>query len=106
MSLEGFDRKNMKWLEAIKFQAAGGQEQGFRHELNTFLDEIRHSSKDSGVLDMMFHENADVPGYFVVHLFWDTEQSPQQGSTAGLHLKQMLKAYGLVDHTVWFDQRQ
>jgi hypothetical protein len=76
----------MKWLETIKVQAAAGQESALEHELEAAL-----------------YSHASVPGHFAIRLFWDTECPQIRGSIVGLSLAESLKAFGLVDHSVWIE---
>ncbi len=94
----------MKWLEAIKIQAASGQESVIQHELKTLTQGLCNRSELPGLLDTMLHQHAMIPGHFMLLLFWETASPQVQGSTLGLQLKQMLKTFGLVDHTIWTDQ--
>ncbi len=94
----------MKWLEAIKVQAASGQENVTQHELKTLTQDVCNSSEVPGLLETMLHQHALIPGCFVIHLFWETESPNVQGSTLGLQLKYTLKTFGLVDHTVWIEE--
>lgn len=38
-----------------------------------------------------------------VHLYWDTSKSEPAGSDFGQELIQLLKEYGLVNHSVWIE---
>lgn len=94
----------MKWLETIKVQAASGQELMTERKLLALTHDIRKSSQESGVLHAEIYRHIAVPGYFALYLFWETESPQIQGSMLGLQLKQTLKTFGLVDHTVWTEQ--
>ena len=94
----------MKWLEAMKVQTAIGQEQAVQNSLMSLAEEVRNSSNAAGLQDTKLYQHAMMPGYFVMQLFWDTEIPRIQGSLLGLQLKQTLKTFGLVDHTVWIEQ--
>jgi hypothetical protein len=94
----------MKWLETIKVQAASGQEFTAERELLALTHDIRKSSQCPGVLHVEIYRHIVVPGYFALYLFWETKSPQIQGSMLGLQLKQTLKTFGLVDHTVWTEQ--
>ena len=88
----------MKWIEFLKVQAAGTQGQRATPELSELIADIREKP---GLVEADIYGHATVYGDFAVLLLWNTEQPPQEGSMAGLNLKQILKTYGLVNHTVW-----
>ena len=85
----------MKWIEIIRVQAAGTQEQA------TLLEFTADLKKIPGLVEVDVYDQASAYGDFAVLLQWDTEQPQQEGSMEGLNLKQILKTFGLVNHTVW-----
>ena len=94
----------MKWMETIKVEAASGRELTLENELTALVHDVRKSSECPGLLEVMFCKHVVVPGYFVLHLFWDTEYPQQEGGVLGLRLSQTLKTFGLVDHTIWIEK--
>ncbi len=94
----------MRWLEAIKVQAASGRESIIQQELKALTHDVCNGSEIPGLLETMLHQHALIPGCFVIHLFWETESPNVQGSPLGLQLKYMLKTLGLIDFTVWTEQ--
>lgn len=91
----------MKWLETIRVQAAGDGEGRAQGEFSCLLQDIRNHRHDEGLLDLTYYVHALIPGYIAIHLFWDTESPQVLGSQTGLSLTQLLKSFGLVDHSVW-----
>jgi hypothetical protein len=88
----------MKWLEFIKVQAAGTQGQTVIPELLEITAELK---KSPGLVETDVYDRASAYGDFAVLLLWDTDQPQHQGSVEGLNLKQILKKFGLVNHSVW-----
>jgi hypothetical protein len=43
-------------------------------------------------------------GDFAIFLLWKTEQHQPMGSSIALTLKEELKKYGLVDHSIWLER--
>jgi len=41
-----------------------------------------------------------------VHLHWDSEMPEPNGSALGLCLAQALKEFGLIDHSVWVEEKK
>ena len=85
----------MKWLEMIKVQVSSGQEITAQNELMSLVSGIQQNPDYSGPLEFVM--------YFVIHLLWDSPHPQTRGSVAGLSLAQTLKAFGLVDHSVWME---
>lgn len=88
----------MKWIEFIKVQAAGTQGQTAIPELLELTAELK---KSPGLVEADVYDRASVYSDFAVLLLWDTDQPQQEGSMEGLNLKQILKKFGLVNHSVW-----
>ena len=91
----------MKWLETIRLRTAGVGQRRVVSELSRVIQDARNQKKDLGLLDLTYYVHASIPGYVAIHLFWDTESPQILGSLTGLSLTQMLKSFGLVDHSVW-----
>lgn len=96
----------MRWLETIKVQAAGGQDSTVENELMALAHDLRKSPDCPGLLEAALYSHASLPGHFAIRLLWDTKCPQIQGSLLGLSLTQALKAFGLVDHSVWIENRK
>jgi len=96
----------MKWLETIKVQAAGDQEGVMEKELTALAHDLGKAPECPGLVETALYSHASVPGHFAIRLFWDTQCLQIQGSLLGLSLTQTLKAFGLVDHSVWIEIRK
>lgn len=88
----------MKWIEFIKVQSAGTQRQMAIPDL---LERAADLKEMSGLVEANVYDRAEDYGDFAVLLLWDTGQPQQNGSMEGLQLKQVLKTFGLVNHSVW-----
>jgi hypothetical protein len=97
------EHKVMKWLEVIKVQASSGHEITARNEFMSLVSDIRQNPDYPGLLGFVIYRHALVPGYFSIHLLWDSQHPQTRGSVAGLNLAQTLKTFGLVDHSVWME---
>lgn len=93
----------MKWFETIKVQAASGQETALENELVEMAITARKSSVCQSLVKIILSRHLTSPGFFGIHLWWETDEPPNQGSTPGLSLTQTLKEYGLVEHAVWIE---
>ena len=89
----------MKWMEFIKVQTAKSV---IAAEL---LSLIEGCSQCHGLLEAKVFRHAAVDDCSLC-LRWDTDKPELQGSSIGVYLSNSLKQYGLVDHSVWFEQEE
>lgn len=92
----------MKWLEFIRVQASGISQEAVANKLLAITKDLQSSPGPSAV-DLYAH--ASVNGDFAISLLWDTDQPQPLGSLVGLNLREALKKYGLVDHSVWIGKK-
>jgi hypothetical protein len=90
----------MRWLEVIKLRSAG---EGSRL-LEEFLVPIDRLSQ-YGLVGIKTYRHATLETDLSVHLFWESERPEQNGSNLGLHLAQALKEFGLIDHSIWIEEK-
>jgi hypothetical protein len=93
----------MRWMETIKIQLATGKEHAAEHELTALAREVQKNPDRQGLCEATVSRHATVPGCFALRLFWDTDDPQPNGSPLGMSLAQSLKAFGLVDHSVWIE---
>jgi len=96
-------RIGMRWMETIKVQSATGKERTAEQALRALADDIYSNPDRQGLREAAVSSHATVPGYFALRLSWDTENPQPGGSLLGMSLAQILKAFGLVDHSVWIE---
>ncbi len=89
----------MKWMEFIKVQTA---QPNVAAELTNFVAECRncHGLLETKIFDHMTVDDCSI------YLRWNTDQPESQGSTIGLSLCNVLKKYGLVDHSIWVERSE
>jgi hypothetical protein len=93
----------VKWLEMIKVQASSGQAITTESEIMSLISDIQKNPDYPGLMEFTIYCHVSVPGFFSVHLSWDSQYPQIRGSVAGLNLAQTLKTFGLVDHSVWME---
>ena len=91
----------MGWLEIIKIQAAIGKQGIVSEELKALNQNALGDPDCSERIKVVICAHASIPGNFVICLVWETEYPQTAGSLIGLNVSQSLKAFGLVDHSVW-----
>lgn len=85
-------------MEFIRVQAAGFPEDVITSGMLAFVEDLENSP-DLRVTDVYTHTS--VNEYYAISLLWDTDQPQSTGSRIGLNIREALKKYGLVDHSVW-----
>ncbi len=88
----------MKWIEFIKIQTSVNQNQHFEQDLETIIKSI---PRRNGLDEMIVVRHGSISGDFALFLYWETEAADLSGSCVGLIVAQVLKKYGLVNHSVW-----
>jgi hypothetical protein len=93
----------MRWMETIKIQSAAGKERTAEHALRVVARDVQRNPGRQGLREAAVSRHATVYGCFALRLFWDTDDPKHSGSVLGMSLAQSLKAFGLVDHSVWIE---
>ena len=91
----------MKWLEIIKLRSAGIEDS----LVEEFLRSLTTSGEDTERLEIKTYRHAALENDLSVHLHWDSEKPEQDGSALGLRLAQAFKEFGLIDHSIWVEER-
>jgi hypothetical protein len=91
----------MKWLEIIEIQSVGNNQDLIELNLKNLLDEIK--SDKTGKL-IKIYNNVSVMTDYSIHIYNRTNKVNRQGSELGTRLVSTLKAFGLVNYTIWIDR--
>jgi len=91
----------MKWLEVIKLRSAG-KDSRLLEELLLSIDRFNQS----GLVEMKTFQHAALESDWSIHLHWESERPQQNGSALGLRLAQAFKEFGLVDHSIWMEEKK
>lgn len=89
----------MKWMEIIKINIAENRRSAFEKK----IDSIAESLKTVDAESVKFYRNP-LDGDLSIQLFWDKGKPEPWGSQTGIWLAQLLKGFGLISHTVWFEK--
>jgi hypothetical protein len=90
----------MKWIEFIKVQTSIDQDQLFEQDLKNLIKSI---PRKNGLDKVIVVRHGSIVDDYALFLFWKTRDVDQAGSGIGLNVAQILKKYGLVNHSVWLD---
>jgi len=87
----------MNALEVIHLRMAG-------ESLETLVEIIRESvESEPGLEDIRLYRHAKLGTDLVVHLHRSNTQHKDRACKSGERLASLLRAYGLVEHSVWIE---
>lgn len=88
----------MKWLEIIELRAVHLDKKLLHQQIAYMLDEIENENA------IKIYVNVRVETDWSIHLQHESEKVEARGSEFGVRLKEILKAFGLVNHSIWVEQ--
>ena len=88
----------MKCLEIIELRAAGNKRDLLASQLQGIISLLEKGSSGQHV---KIYTRVLVDSDYSIMLFHDTMKTGTEGSRLGLHLASALKAFGLVNHSIW-----
>ena len=88
----------MKFLEIIELRASGNRRDLLASQLQGIISILE---KKSSRQEIKIYTRVLVDSDYSIMLYHDTMKSGTEGSRLGLHLASALKAYGLVNHSIW-----
>ncbi len=91
----------MHWLEMIRVRVSHGNE---GNATALLLNSSRRIAGEPGLIRTRVYSSASVGSDVALVLAWDTPEAPRSRSRAGLTVAQALKAFGLVDHSMWTER--
>ena len=91
-------------MEWIQVQAANGQVTTLENELFGVVKDLRSQKAFKGLLRADGFRHVSLAGCFLILLVWEADASVHQGSTLGMNLKETMKTFGLVNHSVWVNR--
>lgn len=92
----------MKWIEVIKLRIAERNRVPLPRQLAEIISGV---NPEGGLVEIKLYRHAMVDSDLSIHLYWESERPEPQGSAGGLFLMHMLKAFGLISHSVWIEER-
>jgi len=88
----------MEWVEIIRLRTQPDVEPS----VIKWLKDLIHSIGGTpGLNEARIYTHSAVPGDVSLHIMWNTVQEILTESEIGLMAAEMLKKYGILDHTVW-----
>ena len=93
----------MNWIEIITLRSNGNVQESLIREL---LKPVAEDEESNGLIAMKIYRNAWINTDMSVHLHWKSTPAELRGSAMGLRLVQTLKEFGLVNHSIWVEERK
>jgi hypothetical protein len=69
--------------------------------LENLMTPLPETGREPGLTGMSIFRHGTLAEEHLVLLFWKAAHIPQSGSALGLRIKEMMSAFGLVDHSLW-----
>ena len=91
----------MKLLEVIELRSVGVNQIKLKGQLKSLIEDL---IKVEEVQKVKIYNRLKVDTDFSVHIIHETEGANFSGSPLGLCLADLLKEYGLVNHTIWAER--
>lgn len=92
----------MKWLEVIELRSADRNNELIESRLNNLINEFDKKNKSQAI---KVYCRVMIDTDFSIHLLNDSKNPDHGGSRLGLHLASALKAFGMVNHSVWIEMQ-
>jgi hypothetical protein len=90
----------MKWLEIIELRSVGSDRELLESQLQKLINEVEKEAKKQAI---NVYSRVMIDTDFRIHLFHDSKIVDNRKSTLGLRLVSALKAFGLVNHSIWIE---
>ncbi len=91
----------MNWIEIITLRSNGNVQESLVREL---LKPVP-GDENNGLTTMKVYRNAWINTDLSIHLHWKSIKAEQQGSAMGVRLAQILREFGLVNHSAWVEEK-
>jgi hypothetical protein len=88
----------VKWVEVIQVRSTGCNKNFLKSELLKLIEENKKITKQH---EVMAYGRVLVDTDYTIQIFHETANVEKDGSSLGLRLVSALKAFGLVNHSVW-----
>ena len=92
----------MKWVEVIQLRSTARHEGRLRSELRQLMEGVEMETSPQEI--KVYHREL-IDTDYCIELRHDSDRLNRNGSRLGIHLVSALKAFGLVNHSVWVEMQ-
>ena len=88
------------WMEIIRLRSVPGR---IEPATDLLLDLVKDMAAEQGLVRVNLYERAGLRTDLAMSLVWNTSPPSNKGTRTGLSISEMLKTFGLVEHSVWLE---
>ncbi len=93
----------MSWVEIITLRSSGKVQESLISELTK---PGAKGDESNGLIAMKVYRNAWISTDLSIHLRWRSEKADPRESPMGLRLSETLREFGLVNHSLWVEEKR
>ncbi len=93
----------MSWVEIITLRSNGNAQESLIQEL---LNPGAKADGGDGLIAISVYRNAWLSTDLSIHLRWRSIKAEPKGSPMGLRLSETLREFGLVNHSIWVEEKR
>ena len=91
----------MKWIEIITLRST--RDDLLLLDFESLID-VKENYPDGKLEKMEVYRRCTLDTDLSVHLRWNSDRANPEGSSVALHLMQLLKENGLLNHSIWVEE--
>jgi hypothetical protein len=91
----------MAWMELIRLRAIQGQIEAANGLL---LGLLKDMAAEKDLRSVRLYQSIGLRTDLAMSLLWSGDAPARKGTRAGLSIIELLKPFGLVEHSVWLEQ--
>jgi len=91
----------MKWIEIIMLRSAGDDLAVL--DIKSLVA-IKNNDQTGKLEKIEVYRRCKLDTDLSVHLRWNSERANPEGSRVALHLMELLKENGLLNHSIWVEE--
>ena len=93
----------MKWVEVIVLRSIINDRELLASKLQKLINDVEKGRQKQA---LKAYSRVLIDTDFCIHITHDASEVEYRGSQLGLRLVSALKAFGLVNHSIWSDMRE
>ena len=91
----------MKWIEIITLRST--RDDLLVLDFESLVD-VKENYPDGKLEKMEVYRRCTLDTDLSVHLRWNSDRANPEGSSVALHLMELLKENGLLNHSIWVEE--
>lgn len=91
----------MRWIEIITLRYFTT---AFEKLDKNLIPSLKEKCGNEGLMCVRAYRHQSITTDLSIHLHWESAKANSMGSDEAVHIIQLLKEYGLVNHSVWVEE--